>query len=83
MSPEFSNTERRAESRDLKERIQALETAVEHLSGQIESLVHILAAAQGFFAVLEFLGRIMKPLLFLGGIAAAIAAAVNKAKTGT
>lgn len=83
MSSGFQDTERRADAKDLKERITALETSVEHLSSQIEALVHILAAAQGFFAVLEFLGRIMKPLLFLGGILAAIAAAVNRTKTGT
>ena len=83
MSGDFGPTERRAESRDLRERILALESAVDKLSEQIESVVHILAAAQGFFTVLEFLGRMLKPILFLGAIAAAIGAAINRAKTGT
>lgn len=84
MSFDFgNNSERALAERDLKERIAALEIAVEHLSTQIESVVHILQAAQGFIAVIEFLGRILKPILFIGGITAAIGAMIHKAKTGT
>jgi hypothetical protein len=81
--PEDNNAENRADVQDLKDRIHSLETAVEHLSGQVESLVHIFTAAQGFFQVLEFLGKILKPVLVLGGLFAAAATALSRYKTGS
>lgn len=68
----------------MKDRLAELELNVKQILGdqkeiaaQLATLNSVLSAAEGAFRVLEFLGRIAKPLMWISGLAAAIGAALH------
>jgi hypothetical protein len=62
--------------REIYDRLVAVETKVDALTDNTKDVVSAFAAAQGAFKVLETLGKLAKPLLWVslwvGGIAAAL-----------
>lgn len=58
--------------REIYDRLVAVEVKVDALTASTNDVVTAFAAAQGAFIVLETLARLAKPLLYLGGIFAAI-----------
>ena len=60
--------------REIYDRLVAVETKVDALGESTKDVVGAFAAAQGAFAVLETLGKLAKPLLWVGGLVTAIVA---------
>lgn len=60
--------------REIYDRLLAVEAKVDTLANNTSDVTAAFTAAQGAFKVLETLGRLVKPLLWLGGLFAAIAA---------
>lgn len=60
--------------REIYDRLIAVEAKVDALAIKTEDVTAAFTAAQGAFKVLETLGRLAKPLLWLGGFFAAAAA---------
>ena len=60
--------------REIYDRLIAVEAKVDTLTNNTKDVTEAFAAAQGAFKVLETLGRLAKPLLWLGGCFAAAAA---------
>ena len=62
--------------REIYDRLVAVESKVDALTENTEDVVSAFAAARGAFVVLETLGKLAKPLLWIslwvGGIAAAL-----------
>jgi hypothetical protein len=55
-------------------RLCEVESKVDQLQADTASVVTAFQAAQGAFTVLEWLAKVAKPILWLGGVGAAIAA---------
>jgi len=60
--------------REIYDRLVAVEGKVDALSNSTKDVTAAFAAARGAFVVLETLGKLAKPLLWLGGLFVAAAA---------
>jgi hypothetical protein len=58
--------------REIYDRLVAVEGKVDALTENTKDVTAAFAAAQGAFKVLEMLGKLAKPLLWLGGLLAAV-----------
>ncbi len=58
--------------REIYERVVSLEHKVDGLKSETAGLVAAFNAAQGAFVVLEFLAKLAKPLLWIGGLVGAV-----------
>ena len=58
--------------REIYDRLVAVEGKVDALSNSTKDVTAAFAAARGAFVVLETLGKLAKPLLWLGGLLAAV-----------
>jgi hypothetical protein len=59
---------------EIYERLVAVEGKVDCIQQNTKDVVDAFNAARGAFAVLEFLAKIAKPLLWIGGLFAAVTA---------
>lgn len=50
------------------DRLVAVETKVNHIDENTKGMVAAFNAAAGAFVVLEFLGKLARPILFIGGL---------------
>lgn len=66
--------------REIYDRLMAVELKVDKIETNTEGMVAAFHAAQGAFTVLEFLAKIAKPLLIVGGFLAAVGAAWTQIK---
>ncbi len=57
---------------EIYERLIAVETKVDKVATDTEGMVAAFNAASGAFTVLEWLAKVAKPLIVLGGFLAAI-----------
>ena len=62
---------------EIYERLVLVEEKVDKVAKDTEGMVSAFNDAQGAFHVLEWLAKIAKPLLWIIGVASAIAALVN------
>lgn len=60
------------------QRLADLEGSVKRVETNTSSVVEAFSAAQGAFKVLEWLGKIAKPILWLGGVGTIGAVVVGK-----
>lgn len=58
--------------REIYDRLVAVEQKVDKLDRSTEDVVAAFGAAQGAFAVLEWLGKLARPILWVGGVVTAI-----------
>ena len=58
--------------KQIYDRLIAVEAKVDEIDNNTKGLVAAFNAAQGAFTVLEFLGKLAKPLLWLAGVIALI-----------
>lgn len=58
--------------REIYDRLVAVEMKVDGLTESTKDVVKAFEAAQGAFTVLEWLAKAAKPLLWLGGLVAAV-----------
>ena len=58
--------------REIYDRLVAVESKVDALTENTNDVVSAFAAAQGAFTVLETLSKLAKPLLWIGGLVAAL-----------
>jgi hypothetical protein len=58
--------------KEIYDRLIAVESKVDVLNNSTNGVVKAFEAAQGAFTVLETLSRLAKPLLWLGGLVAAL-----------
>jgi hypothetical protein len=58
--------------KEIYDRLIAVESKVDVLNHSTNGVVKAFEAAQGAFTVLETLSRLAKPLLWLGGLVAAL-----------
>ena len=58
--------------REIYDRLVAVEAKVDTIAGDTKDVVNAFAAAQGAFTVLETLSKLAKPLLWVGGLIAAL-----------
>lgn len=68
MSEEISHKE-------IYDRLLAVEQKVEAIGENTAAVVSAFAAAHGAFQFLEFLGKLAKPLMWIGGLFTAVAVA--------
>jgi len=59
---------------EIYERLMAVEAKVDKVAQDTKDVVDAFHAAQGAFTVLDWLAKVAKPLLIIGGFLAAIAA---------
>jgi hypothetical protein len=59
---------------EIYERLCLVETKINKLATETNDLLTAFHAAQGAFTVLEWIAKVMKPLLYVGSIVATIAA---------
>jgi hypothetical protein len=57
--------------REIYDRLLAVETKVDRIEQNTEGVVKAFEAAQGAFTVLEWFGKLAKPILWIGGLVAA------------
>ena len=67
--------------REIYDRLVAVEAKVDALSDSTRDVTTAFMAAQGAFKVLETLSKLAKPLLWIGGLIAAIAVFVQDFKS--
>lgn len=60
--------------REIYDRLVAVETKVDAIADGTKDVAAAFAAAQGAFTVLEWLAKAAKPLLWVGGLVAALVA---------
>ena len=58
--------------REIYDRLVAVEIKVDAIADSTKDVVKAFEAAQGAFTVLEWLAKAAKPLLWLGGLVAAV-----------
>ena len=58
--------------KEIYERLLAVEHQVQDVAANTAAVVSAFAAAQGAFQFLEFLGKLAKPLMWIGGVITAI-----------
>jgi hypothetical protein len=63
--------------REIYDRLVAVEGKVDVIATDTAAVVKAFDSAQGAFAALELLGKLAKPLLWIMGVVAAIAAALE------
>jgi hypothetical protein len=63
--------------REIYDRLMAVEAKVDLIQTDTAAVVKAFDQAQGAFAALELLGKLAKPLLWIMGVAVAIAAALE------
>lgn len=63
--------------KEIYDRLCQVESKINSLSTETTDLIAAFKAAQGAFKVLEWLAKVAKPILIVGGFLAAIAAAYN------
>lgn len=66
--------------REIYDRLVEVESKVDKLDKKTDAVVNAFEAATGAFAVLEFLGKLAKPLLWIAGLSAAAVAAFENIK---
>lgn len=66
--------------REIYDRLLEVESKVDKLDQKTDAVVNAFEAATGAFAVLEFLGKLAKPLLWIAGVATAAVAAFEHFK---
>lgn len=59
--------------KEIYDRLVQVEQKVDHLDEKTGQVVKAFAAAQGAFLVLDFIGKLARPLLWLIAVGAAIA----------
>lgn len=59
--------------KQIYDRLVAVEKKVDAIDENTKGMVAAFDAAAGAFVVLDFLGKLAKPILFIGGAATAIA----------
>lgn len=59
--------------KEIYERLLMVEQKVEQVAHNTTDVVSAFAAAQGAFQFLEFLGKLAKPLMWIGGVCTALA----------
>jgi len=59
--------------REIYDRLVAVEAKVDNLTTSTKDVTEAFNAAQGAFKVLETLSKLAKPLLWIGGLVAAVA----------
>ena len=67
--------------REIYDRLVAVEGKVDALTSSTKNVTEAFAAAQGAFKVLETLSKLAKPLLWIGGLIAAIAVFIQDFKS--
>lgn len=70
MSEEISHKE-------IYDRLLAVEHQVQDVAANTAAVVSAFAAAHGAFQFLEFLGKLAKPLMWIGGLMTALAVAYH------
>lgn len=80
---------RNTDTGDVRSRLSRLEGQVaeirkaqKEMSGQLEVVATVLTAGKGAFQVLEFIGKVAKPFLWIGGLVAILAALMAKYRIG-
>lgn len=58
--------------KQIYDRLLAVEQKVNEIDDNTKGLVAAFTAAQGAFTVLEFLGKLAKPILWVGGLVALV-----------
>ena len=64
--------------KQIYDRLVAVEQKVDDLDGKTDAVVRAFDAAAGAFLVLEWIGKLAKPILWLIAVGAAITAIVEK-----
>lgn len=64
--------------KQIYDRLVALEQKVDDLDGKTDAVVKAFDAAAGAFLVLEWIGKLVKPILWLVAFTAAIVAVFEK-----
>ena len=64
--------------KQIYDRLVAVEKKVDDIDGKTDAVVRAFDAAAGAFLVLEWIGKLAKPILWLIGVGAAITAVVEK-----
>jgi hypothetical protein len=59
---------------EIYERLVAVESKVDCINQNTKDVVDAFNAARGAFAVLEFLAKVAKPILWIAGLVAAVTA---------
>ena len=67
--------------KEIYERLVTLETKVDRIDENTSGMVTAFQAASGAFTVLEFIAKLAKPVLWIIGVGAAIAALWDSIKT--
>lgn len=57
--------------KEIYERLVAVESKVDNVAQDTKDVVEAFRAARGAFVVLEWLAKVAKPILFIGGLLAA------------
>lgn len=66
--------------KEIYDRVVRLEEKVDRIDQNTDGMVSAFNAAQGAFTVLDWLAKVAKPLLIVGGFLAAIGAAWTQIK---
>lgn len=66
--------------REIYDRLKAVELKVDKIEANTEGMVTAFNAAQGAFTVLEWLAKVAKPLLIVGGFLTAVGVAFSNIK---
>ena len=66
--------------REIYDRLVEVEAKVDKLDEKTDAVVTAFEAAKGAFTVLEFLGKLAKPILWLAGLSTAAVAAFEHFK---
>lgn len=67
--------------REIYDRLVAVESKVDTLAASTNGVVAAFATAQGAFTVLETLSKLVKPLLWIGGLMAALSVFIQDFKS--
>ena len=67
--------------KEIYDRLVTLETKVDRIDANTSGMVTAFQAASGAFTVLEFIAKLAKPVLWIIGVGAAIAALWDGIKT--
>ena len=66
--------------REIYDRLVEVESKVDKLDKKTDAVVNAFEAAKGAFTVLEFLGKLAKPLLWIAGLSTAAVTAFEHFK---
>jgi len=73
----MTNEHSEVSHKDLYDRLCGLEESLSTLRTETADMLAAFNAAQGAFKVLEWIAKVAKPILFIGGLVAAIVTAYN------